>query len=352
MTRTLPLHPSLEQLRNQSKDCLKAHRAGDAGICPLFRNLPQFQQASDKDILAADVTLDDTQFALAKEYGFESWPKLKSHVELMEQARRHLGHWQRFRGEDDDKIQMVLDDSEWAELVQREAELEPLSAEAAAIRERIAYMEPCHTCYPVNVGRALHMVGSMLPGPILDCGEVDGQRQGDARRFAHALRAWLDGEDNVDTEEYRKVAQHLGPRSDEKEQLVRHMINKLDDHAYHAYPWDEEDFAKPESRITHLEICNHYWEQNLDIVLREIGTGQRMAEWHRPDGFNACGDAPNRPAELRGTLELAGAWLEGRPGDAGDVGDILGEPTPEKTWLVRSLCKHIQSAGAQAKLIE
>lgn len=352
MTRTLPPRPSLEQLRNRAKDLLKAHRAGESGVCPVLRHLPQFQRARDETILAADVKLDDVQFALAREYGFESWPKLKSHVELVEQTRRRLGHWERFSGEDEAKLQMVLDDPEWAALVQREAELEPMSPEAAAIRERIASMEPCHTCYADNVQRVLTMIGSMQPGPIFDCGDADDQRRHAARRYREALAAWLEGEGDGDTAESREVAQRLGQRDPDKERLVRHLMHKLEDNGYHAYPWEEEDFAKPESRITHLEICSHYWEQSLDVVLREIGAGQRLADWHTANGFNACGDALNRAAQLNEILERADAWLGGRPADAGDLGGMLGRPTPEKTWLLQSLCKHIRTASHQGRILE
>ncbi|HEV8263650.1 MAG TPA: hypothetical protein VGQ06_01785 [Gemmatimonadales bacterium] len=54
----LPPRPSLEQLRKQAKERLRQLRAADP-----------------------TATLADAQFALAREYGFESWPKLVDHVE-------------------------------------------------------------------------------------------------------------------------------------------------------------------------------------------------------------------------------------------------------------------------------
>ncbi len=56
----LPARPSLEQLHKQAKELLRRHRA-----------------AGSRSI----VTLADAQFALAREYGFESWAKLKQHIE-------------------------------------------------------------------------------------------------------------------------------------------------------------------------------------------------------------------------------------------------------------------------------
>src|SRR6202035_5004069 len=57
----LPANPSLEQLHKQAKDRLRELR--DAG--------------------QADAKLADVQFAIAREYGFETWTKLKRHIEAL-----------------------------------------------------------------------------------------------------------------------------------------------------------------------------------------------------------------------------------------------------------------------------
>ena len=57
-TRPLPDRPNLRHLKDQAKDLLKA---GDAG------------------------SLTDAQFKTARLYGFTSWPKLKAHVESLEE---------------------------------------------------------------------------------------------------------------------------------------------------------------------------------------------------------------------------------------------------------------------------
>jgi hypothetical protein len=56
----LPPRPSFSHLRKQAKD--------------LLRRLRQ---------RTPDATLAEAQHALAREYGFDSWPKLKAHVELL-----------------------------------------------------------------------------------------------------------------------------------------------------------------------------------------------------------------------------------------------------------------------------
>jgi hypothetical protein len=65
----LPVHANLEQLRHQAKDLLRAARAGDADA------LRQINAVSDRAQLAS------AQLALAREYGFQSWRRLKSEVE-------------------------------------------------------------------------------------------------------------------------------------------------------------------------------------------------------------------------------------------------------------------------------
>jgi ankyrin repeat protein len=66
---TLPAHPNLDQLRHQAKDLLRAANAGDG------QALAQIQVVSDQ------VTLASAQLAVARAYGFASWPKLKAEVE-------------------------------------------------------------------------------------------------------------------------------------------------------------------------------------------------------------------------------------------------------------------------------
>lgn len=60
MSRRLPAHPNLEHLKKQAKDLL----------ADLRRQNPAAKLA-------------DAQQAVAREYGFATWPQLKSHVELL-----------------------------------------------------------------------------------------------------------------------------------------------------------------------------------------------------------------------------------------------------------------------------
>src|ERR1043166_1508739 len=73
----LPSRPSLDQLRKQAKELLRAYRAGDASALARLRAAKPGTSEPGGQRSAA---LADAQFALANEYGFQSWPKLKRHV--------------------------------------------------------------------------------------------------------------------------------------------------------------------------------------------------------------------------------------------------------------------------------
>jgi ankyrin repeat protein len=73
-TRSLPVKPSLVQLRKQAKDLLKSYVAGQhAAVTEVNR----FEQNPDP----ARFALADAQRVLARAYGFSSWAKLKQHVD-------------------------------------------------------------------------------------------------------------------------------------------------------------------------------------------------------------------------------------------------------------------------------
>ena len=77
-TRQLPLHPSLEQLQKQAKELLRGYRAGDAAARQRFRAVKPGADEGN-----SSRTLADAQFVLAREYGFETWTKLKHHIQSM-----------------------------------------------------------------------------------------------------------------------------------------------------------------------------------------------------------------------------------------------------------------------------
>jgi len=261
--------------------------------------------------------------------------------EFRKEILKRIGHWERFKGSDEEKLDMVASDPEWVRLMETEIELEPMSPECRAIRKQISCMEACHEHYVGNVEAILGMIGAMTPGRVLDCGQASAERREEAEAYAQALEAWREADAPSD-ERARDVFDLLGERTHAKRALVEHLIGKLRDNAYRVYADQDEDFELTESRIQHLAICNYNWRENLRIVLQEIGAGKRLFEWHTPDGYNAHGDVPDRIPQLRDPLAGIVAWLDGRADEAGRWGEALGEATPEKRWLAASLCKHVR----------
>src|SRR5262249_25643162 len=77
MSSDHPGRPDLEFEKKQAKALLKGLRSGDADAVARMRaHLPRVADSG-----AADVTLADAQFMLARARGFESWPRMKSQIE-------------------------------------------------------------------------------------------------------------------------------------------------------------------------------------------------------------------------------------------------------------------------------
>ena len=65
----LPVRPDLDQLRRQARELHRAALSGDAGALRRMRQV------------SGTVGLSAAQLAIAREYGFASWPQLKAEVE-------------------------------------------------------------------------------------------------------------------------------------------------------------------------------------------------------------------------------------------------------------------------------
>jgi ankyrin repeat protein len=82
MSKSLPARPNLEQLKNQAKDLLKSHQAGNPEAIERVRqHHPSWSATSVSEVRHARLSLTDAQLVIAREYGFASWPKLKERVD-------------------------------------------------------------------------------------------------------------------------------------------------------------------------------------------------------------------------------------------------------------------------------
>jgi hypothetical protein len=78
MSKSLPSRPSLEQLKTQAKELLKALHAGESAALKRFHeNHPENSRSAAS---IREASLSDAQLVIAREYGAASWPKLRELV--------------------------------------------------------------------------------------------------------------------------------------------------------------------------------------------------------------------------------------------------------------------------------
>jgi ankyrin repeat protein len=86
MTTSLPLHPSLENLKKQAKTLQKKWLAGESETLARIRAAhPQYAAISVEQLSALRPRLTDCQLVLAREAGFESWPQMNVAVRAVNQ---------------------------------------------------------------------------------------------------------------------------------------------------------------------------------------------------------------------------------------------------------------------------
>ncbi|HKW12678.1 MAG TPA: ankyrin repeat domain-containing protein [Gemmatimonadaceae bacterium] len=135
----LPARPSFEQLRKQAKELLRDIRSGNRDA---LKRLRAYITRATRNPQLAPPTLADAQFVLAREYGFESWAKLKRHVETVERPR--------------DFDEAIWGHDTWPFLVavyegRDTAVRDMLDRDPTLARAEYAYMQPLH--YAVRGGR-------------------------------------------------------------------------------------------------------------------------------------------------------------------------------------------------------
>jgi ankyrin repeat protein len=92
--KELPARPSLEQYKKQAKDLVKAFkdfRARQSGDLEAIQRIkkyhPRLGRLPEAEIRNAKFALADAQLVLAREHGFESWPKFATHIEALARER-------------------------------------------------------------------------------------------------------------------------------------------------------------------------------------------------------------------------------------------------------------------------
>ncbi len=77
MSKKLPSHPNLENLKKQAKQLAKGHKDGQVeAFARIKTHYPKLADASVGEILVADFSLCNAQLVVAREYGFATWQTL------------------------------------------------------------------------------------------------------------------------------------------------------------------------------------------------------------------------------------------------------------------------------------
>jgi hypothetical protein len=87
--RGLPGNANLEQLKNGAKSFQRAVRAGDPRAAQFVREFhPRLTDAQPGSPELNAFTRTDAQLVIARQFGFQSWPRLKAHLELVARYAR------------------------------------------------------------------------------------------------------------------------------------------------------------------------------------------------------------------------------------------------------------------------
>jgi ankyrin repeat protein len=79
--RELPARPNLEQYKKQAKDLVSDFGFGISdALTRVKRHHPRFHELSETELRGAQISRTDAQLVIAREYGFESWPKFAKHI--------------------------------------------------------------------------------------------------------------------------------------------------------------------------------------------------------------------------------------------------------------------------------
>jgi ankyrin repeat protein len=99
--KELPARPNLEQYKKQAKDLVKVFKffqargsGGPEAIQRVKKYHQGFAKLTDSEVASSRFALSDAQLVIAREHGFESWPKFAKQIEALarEQSVASLGN--------------------------------------------------------------------------------------------------------------------------------------------------------------------------------------------------------------------------------------------------------------------
>jgi ankyrin repeat protein len=88
----LPARPNLDHYRKRAKDLVKTCQSSDAAALEQFS--ARWKRVKQTDRTPA-CTLTNAQFVIAREHGFESWPKFAKHLDGLARARSPVSRFEK-----------------------------------------------------------------------------------------------------------------------------------------------------------------------------------------------------------------------------------------------------------------
>jgi ankyrin repeat protein len=80
----LPARPNLEQYKKQAKELVRdCERSVADALGRIKRNHPRFHSQPESQVKDGRFALSDAQLVIAREHGFESWPKFSKHIAMI-----------------------------------------------------------------------------------------------------------------------------------------------------------------------------------------------------------------------------------------------------------------------------
>ena len=93
--KEVPAHPNLEQYKKQAKDLVKARKSGDPEALRRIRQVhPRLGKLSNSEFQSSKFVLADAQFIIAREHGFESWPRFAKHLASLTRESSSASLWE------------------------------------------------------------------------------------------------------------------------------------------------------------------------------------------------------------------------------------------------------------------
>lgn len=301
--------PNLELLRHLARKLLKAAHAADPDALRRMRAVPRLAGAADAT-LAATAKLADAQHALAREYGAESWPKLKQLIEevypLPVQAERVLAFARQGQA------------GSVRRLLALHPELATYHFLTACVAGAPEPLERALAADPRNA-RALHSPWGWRPLLYVCASSVAAGDAGVVGQFERCAELLLDAGAEPDTAHPGEGADEPGPPQtalyyaclNNRVEIVRRLLERG------AHPNDGESV---------YHAAEHDHRDCLELLKRHgAELSARLSPWNNTPLYFLAGyraDHPAAPTVLRGM-----AWLLENGADP-NVGSYEHDETP------------------------